>query len=110
MAVIKVNHQLLRDVTTEINSYCADQDSRMRSADSEIKSMLTSGWKGLDAQEFGHVWESVDSSDSTTVKFRESLKKFGESLTACANQYSRAQEDSYNKAYWLWQMTSIISW
>jgi hypothetical protein len=98
MAVIEVNHKVLRDVAEAVTAYCNAQDREMRSADSDVKSMLFSDWLGLDAQEFGRKWEGVDDTDSVAVKFRESLKKFGESLTACANTYQTAQEDAYNEA------------
>ncbi len=98
MASIEVNHKVLRDVAGAITEYCSVQDREMRSADSEIKGMLTADWIGLDAQTFGGKWEGVDAADSTTVKFRESLKKFGEALTACANAYQSAQETAYNAA------------
>ena len=101
MATIEVNHRTLRDVASAITAYCSAQDREMRSADAEIKSMLSSEWGGLDAQQFGGKWEGVDENGSTAVKFRESLKKFGENLTACANEYQTAQEDTYNAANWL---------
>lgn len=98
MAFIEVNHKVLRDVAESINTYCSAQDKEMRLADSDIKSLLSSDWIGLDAQEFGKKWEGVDAHDSTTVKFRELLKNFGEGLIACANEYQSAQEDTYNAA------------
>ena len=101
MAMIEVNHKVLRDVATAITTYCSAQDREMRTADTDIKSMLTSDWLGGDAQEFGKKWEDVDADNSTTVKFRESLKNFGENITACANEYEKAQVDAYNAANWL---------
>jgi len=98
MAVIEVNHKVLRDVAAAVTTYCNAQDREMRSADSDIKSMLSSDWLGFDAQEFGRKWEGVDDNNSTAVKFRESLKNFGESLTACANEYENAQTSTYNAA------------
>lgn len=98
MAVIEVNHKVLREVATAVNTYCTAQDREMKSADTDIKSMLKTDWLGLDAQEFGAKWEGVDGKDSTSSKFRDSLKSFGESLDACANVYQKAQEDSYNEA------------
>ena len=98
MAVIEVNHKILRNVAAEINTYCTSQDREMRLADNNIKSMLLVDWVGDDAMEFRNKWEDIDSSDSTAVKFRESLKKFGEGLEACANEYQTAQEDSYSEA------------
>ena len=98
MAMIEVNHKVLRDAASAINTFCSAQDREMRSADSDIKSMLATEWLGFDAQEFGRKWEGVDDNDSTTVKFRESLKAFGESLNACANEYESAQGDVYNAA------------
>ena len=101
MALIEVNHRTLRDVAVAITTYCTVQDKEMRSADTEIKSMLISDWLGTDAQEFGRKWEGVDDNDSTSVKFRESLKKYGENLTVCADLYQTAQADAYNDANWL---------
>jgi len=98
MAVVEVNHRVLRDVAEAVTNYCAAQDREMRAADNDVKSMLASDWLGYDAQEFGRKWESVDDSSSTSVKFRESLKNFGESLGACAKEYQTAQEDTYNEA------------
>ena len=98
MAMIDVNHRVLREVAAAITAYCSAQDREMRSADTEIKSMLTTDWLGQDAQEFGRKWEGVDESGSIAVKMRESLKRFGENLTACANEYQAAQEDAYNAA------------
>ncbi|MDR1329239.1 MAG: hypothetical protein LBK23_06525 [Oscillospiraceae bacterium] len=98
MALIEVNHKVLRNAAEAVTAYCSAQDREMRSADSDVKSMLTADWLGADAQEFGRKWEGVDANDSTTVKLRESLKRFGESLTACANEYQSAQEDAYNEA------------
>ena len=98
MALIEVNHRILREVSSAITTYCTKQDSEMRIADQDIKYMLSSGWLGPDAQEFGGKWEDVDSNDSTTVKFRESLKNFAESITACANEYQNAQIDAYTLA------------
>lgn len=98
MAMIEVNHKVLRDVASAITTYCTAQDREMSSADTEIKSMLTSDWLGPDALEFGKTWENVDSNDSTTVKFRETLKNFGESIATCASEYENAQGDAYNTA------------
>ena len=107
MAQIEVNHKTLRDIASAITTYCAAQDREMSSADTEIKSMLTSDWTGLDAQEFGGKWEGVDADDSTAVKFRKSLKSYGEALTACANEYQSAQEDAYNKAN---RLPKVLYW
>jgi len=101
MPNIEVNHRTLREVALAFATYCSAQDKEMRYADSEIKSMLSSEWIGLDAQHFGGQWEGVDEVGSTAVKFRESLKKFGENLDACAKEYQSAQEDVYNAANWL---------
>jgi len=98
MAVIEVNHKTLKDVASAITSYCSIQEREMRSADAEVKSMLSIEWLGFDAQQFGGKWEGVDEKDSTSARFIESLKKFSENLTACANEYQAAQEDVYNAA------------
>lgn len=98
MAVIEVNHKTLRNVAKAIDNYCDEQNREMRSADSAVKQMLSSGWTGADAYTFSDKWESVDDSSSTTVKLRDSLKKYSEGLTACANEYQNAQEEAYNEA------------
>ena len=98
MAVVEVNHKVLKDVAGNIKTYCNTQDREMKSADAEIKSMLRSDWWGLDAQEFSSKWEGVDSKDSTASKLRDSLKNFSNCLEACADVYKRAQEDSYSEA------------
>lgn len=98
MAYIEVNHKVLRNVATAMTDYCSAQDKEMRSADSAVKSMLSSDWLGADAQQFGRSWEGVDDNNSTAVKFRESLKKFSGCILSCANEYQNAQADSYNEA------------
>jgi len=98
MAFIEVNHKVLRDVSTAIDTYCSVHVKEMNSADAEIKSLLSSGWLGMDAQEFGRIWEGVNGRDSISIKFRDSLKNFGGALAACANEYQKAQEDAYNAA------------
>ena len=100
MATIEVNHKTLRDVASAVTAYCAVQDREMRGADAELKQMLYE-WVGMDAQEFGRKWEGVDENGSTAVKFRESLNRYAEGITACANAYQDAQEDTYNTAEWL---------
>ena len=101
MSMIEVNHKVLREVAEAIAVYCSAQDREMRAADSSIKQMLASDWLGLDAQEFGQKWEDVDAAGSVAIKHRESIKKFGENLAACAKEYQAAQEDAYNAANWL---------
>ena len=103
MATIEVNHKVLRDVASAVSTYCDEQNREMQAADEEIKSLLSSGWLGADAQQFGSKWEGVDDNDSTAVKFRDSLKSFGETLTSCANGYQKAQEDTYNAALGLFR-------
>jgi len=98
MAMIEVNHSVLRDVASAITTYCSAQDKEMREADAGINQMLKADWNGPDAQEFGRRWSDANSSDSTAFRFRESLSNFGEALTACADEYRSAQEDAYNAA------------
>ncbi|MCL2082888.1 MAG: WXG100 family type VII secretion target [Oscillospiraceae bacterium] len=101
MALIEVNHSDLREVASAITKYCSAQKKEMNSVKSDIKDMLASGWKGPDAVGFGQKWDDVDSGDSTSVKFRESLKAFGEALDACAKEYESAQSKTYTAASWL---------
>lgn len=98
MALITVNHQTLRDVASAIRTYCDDQDKEMRSADSAVKTLLYTGWTGIDAMEFGKKWEDVDAVDSTAVKLKESLKRFADALDGCAEVYRQAQAESYSDA------------
>ena len=107
MAMIEVNHKVLRDVAAAITAYISVQNREMGSADSNIKQMLRTDWLGSDAQEFERKWEDVDSPGSITIKHRESLKKYGENLTACANEYQSAQEDAYNAAN---RLPKILYW
>ena len=96
--MIEINHRTLRDAAAAITTYCAAQDKEMRSADTEMQLMFVSGWVGSDANEFKMKWAGVNTQDSTAAKFRESLKNYGESLVACANEYENAQVESINAA------------
>ena len=96
--MIEVNHQALRNLADAIDTYCDEQDKEMTRADASVKSMLSSEWIGLDAMDFGGKWEGVDAPESVTVQFRESLKKYAETLRTSASIYQKAQEDIYNKA------------
>ena len=96
--LIDVNHKTLQDVAVAINTYCTAQDREMKIADTEVRALLTSGWIGPDAREFGHNWDGVNQSDSTAVKFREYLEFYADCLVACANEYKAAQEDVVNAA------------
>ena len=98
MAKIEVDHQYLRTLAEEIEDYCKLQNREMRAADTGVKAMLASDWNGQDALEFASKWEKVDDANSTTVRFRDNLQHFSEALAASADQYQRAQEDSYNQA------------
>ena len=98
MAPIEVNHSVLREVAQAVEDYCGAQDREMRRADEDVKAMLSSDWLGADARDFGGRWEGVDGSGSTAVKLRDSWQRFGEGLTACANEYAAAQAEVYNAA------------
>ena len=98
MALIEVNHQALRNMARAIDTYCDEQDKQMRHVDATVKDMLSSHWFGPDAMEFGKSWECVDSSGSTTYQLREALRKYSDSLDACASIYQKAQEDIYNRS------------
>lgn len=101
MAVIEVNHQTLRSVADAVDTYCEAQDREMRSADSAVGAMLLTDWAGDDAREFGTKWNQIDSECAVTTQLKKSLKNFGNALRACASEYQKAQEDSYNAAYYL---------
>lgn len=102
MAVIEVNHQTLKEVAQTIEDYCDKQDLEMKNADAAVKEMLKAGsWRGNDSMVFGGMWERVDESGSTAVRFRDALREFAANLNECANEYRKAQEDSYEEAVWL---------
>ncbi len=103
MALIKVNHKTLRNVADAIEDYCKQQDKGMKDANASVKVMLATGYKGEDAKAFKESWNKVDDKDSTAARFKDSLKNYAKCLRACANEYQRAQEDSYNQAYKLWR-------
>lgn len=98
MALVEVNHQYIRDMANAIESYCDVQDREMGKADTAIKTMLSSDWIGQDALTFGGQWEGVDSSDSTSKRFKESLQNYSKALKSCADAYQTVQEDVYNLA------------
>ena len=92
MALIEVNYKDLRELAGAIAEYCAVHDAQMAKVDAEVKSMLTTGWLGPDAQEFGIKWAGANDKNSTATRFRDSLSEFGEKLTHCASEYQRTQE------------------
>ena len=98
MAIIEVDHKYLREVASACTAYCEKQDSEMRTADSEIQAMLTADWTGGDAREFRMKWVAIDSRTSQTVKLRNAVEALGENLTACADEYEKAQGEAYNDA------------
>lgn len=98
MAVIQVNHQVLRNTAQAIDDYCETQRREMKELDSAVKQMLRSDWVGPDSREFGGKWEDVDAKDSVSVKFRDSLRDYSKALKASANAYQDAQETAYNLA------------
>lgn len=95
---IEVNHQNIKNLAATASKYCDTQKREMSSADTDIKSMLTSGWTGSDAQAFGAQWEKVDDSASTATQFYNAMKSYGEALEACAELYRDAQAKAYNRA------------
>ena len=96
MAVIQVNHQVLRNTAQAIEEYCETQLREMNKLDSDVKQMLRSDWIGPDSMEFGGKWEAVDAKDSVSVKFCDSLRAYSKALKASANAYQDAQETAYN--------------
>lgn len=98
MAIIQVNHQVLRAAAKEIEEYCEIQAREMKQLDADVKQMLRTDWIGPDAMEFGSKWEEVDSKDSVSKKFSESLRAYSKALKASANVYQDAQETACNLA------------
>ncbi len=101
MALIKVNHQTIRQIASDIDKYCQTQDKEMRTADSAVKAFLSANWSGMDADAFSGRWEDVDGSNSIAVRFKQNLKNYADALRSSADAYQTAQEDSYNEASWL---------
>ena len=99
MALIEVNHQVLKNVADAAEEYCRNQDSCMNKADSVVGGLLAGGWHGDDADELKRKWSEVNITGSTTVQFRETISYFGECLRSCAKEYQNAQSDSYSEAY-----------
>ncbi len=98
MALIKVNHQTLRDVARAIDTYCEEQKNEMKVANAAMVTMVFKDWIGDDAVAFAEKWQGVNDNDSVTMQFSKSLENYGKCLNACADLYSKAQEDSYNEA------------
>ena len=98
MALIEVNHSTLNSVADAIDTYCTEQDSEMKTANAAMTTMLINDWIGDDANSFAEKWNGVDEDGSVTEQFKKSLKNYGECLRACAREYSKAQEESYNSA------------
>ncbi len=98
MAKIDVNRRALKDAAAAIEKYIGVQDKQMKDADSEVKSMLASGWMGEDAMSFGRKWDDVDAKESVTTELRDSLDSFKNALLECEKIYSKAQEESYDQA------------
>ena len=107
MALIKVNHQTIRQIASDIDSYCQTQVKEMRTADSAVKSFLSSNWSGMDADAFSGRWEDVDGSDSIAVLLKKYLEGYAKSLRACADAYQVAQEDSYDQAA---RLPTFLAW
>jgi len=98
MAMIEVNRKQLTDVAAAINTYCETQDREMGHAETAVNSMLTTDWRGQDAQEFRLRWEGVNANGSVTVNFRTSLRNYANGLIASENAYRQAQENAVNAA------------
>ena len=98
MSIIQVNHQALRSAAKAIEEYCDVQDKEMKQIDSSVKQMLRNDSIGPDAMEFGGKWEGVDSENSVSKKFSESLRAYSKALKASADTYQDAQETAYNLA------------
>jgi hypothetical protein len=79
----------------------------MKNADQIVRFMLSTGWSGLDADQFLERWEGVDDENAAATRFRKSLKAFREYLTSCAEVYKTAHEDAYNEAN---RLPKILYW
>lgn len=98
MAIIEVNHQLLRSTANAVRDYCEVQREQMQKVDGEVKQMLYRDWTGPDSMEFGGKWEQIDSADGVSAKFLRSMESYEKALNACADVYQDAQERVYNIA------------
>lgn len=98
MPFISVNHRVLRDVADAGYKYCEEQDKEMNNAKEAVEQMLTE-WNAADAVAFKNKWSEIDSNGSTASDVKKSIKVFSDALNASAEEYRKAQEDSYNEAY-----------
>ena len=98
MALIEVNHSTLNTIADAIDAYCTEQDKEMKTANAAVATMMAGDWIGEDAESFADKWSGVDEKGSVTEQFKESLKNYGKCFRACAKEYSKAQEESYNAA------------
>lgn len=98
MAVIEVNHKVLRTFAQQIEDHCSLQNREMRQADTTVKNHLGVEWYGDDAVAFAGNWDGVDDKNSVAIKLRDSMNNYAEALKACAQEYQKAQEDIYNLA------------
>lgn len=110
MALIEVNHSTLNNIADAIEAYCTEQDKEMKTANTAVVTMLFNDWFGEDAKSFAEKWSGVDENGSVTEQFKESLKNYSKCLRACAKEYSKAQEESYNAARSLPRQQDAIDW
>jgi|GEM_PF-857602 len=107
MVAIDVNLRDLRDVSEAINNYCNAQDSHMSGANQIVANMLSSDWRGADAQTFATQWSGVNADGSIAVRCRESLRNYSAALVSSANMYQAARADVVNATRALIQNTSV---
>lgn len=98
MAIIQVDHKVLRATAEIIDAYCAVLDQQMKLTNTTVEQMLLSDWIGPDAAAFSERWKDADSSDSETGKYRAALGSCALALKASADAYQEAQEKAYNLA------------
>ncbi|MGN0577025.1 MAG: hypothetical protein ACI4J4_00240 [Ruminiclostridium sp.] len=100
MPLIEVNHQLLREVAEAGKRYCEEQEKEMKTAKERVESLYYT-WRSADAAVFRSKWDDVDGEGSAAKGVKDSIKGFSDALNASAEEYRKAQEDSYNEAYHL---------
>ena len=97
MAYVRVNHQKMLTVATQIEDYIKKLDNNMKSIDNAVSS-LKSEWMGKDYLQVKKEWEEINSKSSTTDKMRSSLNAYASSIRETAKIYKEAQARAINRA------------
>ncbi len=98
MAYIRVNHKVLEDTSSAIESYITKQSKKMKLIDGEV-TLLKNGWQGTDYTAFCKKWNQINSADSTTGNMKKALKNYADFLSFSAKSYREAQSRAIDRSY-----------